>query len=298
MSAGGASVTQVTIQAPVKLNLYLHVVGRKGDGYHEVDTLIAFTDFGDAITVEQADHFEIVADGPYASELPDKEGNLIIHAVRALRDASGFVGGAKITLTKNIPVAAGIGGGSADAAAALLAVSRLYDLDTKNKVDLFEIGRGLGADVPSCLFRRPCFASGVGHDLMAAPVLPEAGIVLVNPGIKLATASVFKARKGGFTPDASNIEANLEKVPLLVSFLKNRGNDLTDAAVKLCPAVEDVLYALEQVPGCRMARMSGSGATCFGVFDDRAAADAAVEALEAPDHWWVQAMTMTMPERI
>lgn len=291
-------MTQVTVQAPVKLNLYLHIVGRKGDGYHEVDTLIAFTDYGDSITVEESDRFEILTEGPYASELPDKEGNLVIHAVRALRDAAGFVGGAKITLSKNIPVAAGIGGGSADAAAAMWAVARLYDVDTKDKVNLFELGRGLGADVPACLFRRPCFASGVGHDLMAAPVLPEAGIVLVNPGIKLATASVFKARKGGFTPDGSNIEANLEKVPLLVSFLKNRANDLTDAAVKLCPAVEDVLYALEQMPGCRMARMSGSGATCFGIFDNRSAAETAAESFAAPDHWWVKAMNLAMPERI
>ena len=291
-------MTQVTIQAPVKLNLYLHVVGRKGDGYHEVDTLIAFTDYGDSITVEPADRFEIVAEGQFAADLPDKEGNLVIHAVRALRDAAGFVGGARITLTKNIPIAAGIGGGSADAAAAMWAVARLYEVDTKEKVDLFKIGSGLGSDVPACLFRRPCFASGVGHDLISAPVLPDAGVILVNPGVKLATASVFKARKGGFTPDGSNIEANLEKVPLLVSFLKNRANDLTDAAVKLCPAVEDALYALEQLPGCRLARMSGSGATCFGIFDDRAAADHAASVFETPDHWWMQPMALAMPERV
>lgn len=290
-------MTQITVQAPVKLNLYLHVVGRLGDGYHEVDSLIGFTDFGDRIDVEEADRFDIEAAGEFASELPDKEDNLVIRAVRALRDAAGFVGGAKITLTKNIPVAAGIGGGSADAAAAMWAVARLYGVDTKEKADLFEIGRSLGADVPACLFRRPCFASGIGHELMAAPVLPEAGIVLVNPGVKLSTASVFKARKGGFTPDGSNLQANLEKVPLLVSFLKNRANDLTDAAVKLCPAVEDALYALEQMPGCRLARMSGSGATCFGIFDDLAAAEQAAGSFEAPSHWWVKPMTLTMPER-
>lgn len=290
-------MTQITVQAPVKLNLYLHVVGRLGDGYHEVDSLIAFTDFGDRIDVEESDRFEIDVQGEFASELPDKEDNLVIHAVRALRDAAGFIGGAKITLTKNIPVAAGVGGGSADAAAAMWAVSRLYGVDTKEKVDLFEIGRGLGSDVPACLFRRPCFASGTGRDLMAAPVMPEAGILLVNPGVKLSTASVFKARKGGFTPDGSNLQANLEKVPLLVSFLKNRANDLTDAAVKLCPAVEDVLYALEQLPGCRLSRMSGSGATCFGIFDDRAAAELAAGMFESPDHWWVKPTALAMPER-
>ena len=290
-------MTQITVQAPVKLNLYLHVVGRLGDGYHEVDSLIAFTGFGDRIDVEEADRFDIEVQGDFASELPEKEDNLIIHGVRALREEAGFIGGAKITLTKNIPVAAGIGGGSADAAAAMWAVARLYGVDTKEKADLFKIGKGLGSDVPACLFRRPCFASGTGTELMAAPVLPEAGVVLVNPGIKLSTASVFKARKGGFTPDGSNLQANLEKVPLLVSFLKNRANDLTDAAVKLCPAVEDALYALEQMPGCRLARMSGSGATCFGIFDDLAAAELAASMFEGPDHWWVKPMALAMPER-
>ncbi len=290
-------MTKITVHAPVKLNLYLQIVGRLSDGYHEVDSLIGFTDFGDQIAVEKADRFEIVAEGEFADELPEKDDNLVIRAVRALRQESGFVGGARITLNKTIPLAAGVGGGSADAAAAMWAVSRLWELDTQNKVDLFKIGSDLGSDVPACLYRRPCFASGTGRDLMAAPVLPEAGILLVNPGIKLATASVFKARKGGFTPDGSNLQANLEKVPLLVSFLKNRTNDLTDAAVKLCPAVEDVLYALEQAPGCRLARMSGSGATCFGIFDDRAAAELAATMIDAPDHWWVQPTALAIPER-
>ena len=288
-------MTRVTVHAPVKINLYLHITGRREDGYHEVDTLIAFTDFGDEITAEASDTLKISADGPFAAELPEGEDNLVIRAIDALRQSAGEITSAHITLSKHIPLAAGVGGGSADAAAAMWAVSRLWNLDTDKPVDLFAVGRPLGADVPACLYRRPAYASGIGQDLVAAPTLPEAGVLLVNPGVKLATPSVFKARTGGFSPDTSDPTADLQTVPKLVSFLEDRANDLTDAAIKLCPAVEDVLYALERTPGCRLARMSGSGATCFGIFDDRAAAEAALDALEAPDHWWRQATGLAMP---
>lgn len=288
-------MTHVTIHAPVKINLYLHITGRRDDGYHEVDTLIAFTDFGDEISAAPSDSLKVSADGPFASELPEGQGNLVVRAVEALRHTAGEITSAHLTLSKHIPLAAGVGGGSADAAAAMWAVSRLWKLDTDNKIDLFDVGRPLGADVPACLYRRPSFASGIGQDLIAAPTLPEAGILLVNPGVKLSTPSVFKARTGGFSPDMADPAASLDTVTKLVGFLKDRSNDLTDAAIKLCPAVEDVLYALEQTPGCRLARMSGSGATCFGIYDDRAMAEKAASVLEGADFWWRQASSLTIP---
>ena len=291
-------MTRVTVHAPVKINLYLHITGRREDGYHEVDTLIAFTDFGDEIAAQASDTLKVSAEGAFADELPQGEDNLVVKAVEALRHEAGEIRHAHVTLSKRIPLAAGVGGGSADAAAAMWAASRVWGLDTKDKVDLFKVGRPLGADVPACLYRRPAFAAGIGQDLIAAPTLPEAGILLVNPGIKLSTPSVFRARSGGFSPDMSDPAATLDTVPRLVSFLEDRANDLTDAAIKLCPAVRDVLDTLERLPGCRMARMSGSGATCFGIFDDIDAARAAEQALDAPDHWWRQTTTLSMPSLV
>ena len=291
-------MTRVTVHAPVKINLYLHITGRREDGYHEVDTLIAFTGFGDEISAEPSDTLRISASGPFADELPQGEDNLVTRAVNALRHDAGEITSAHITLSKRIPLAAGVGGGSADAAAAMWAVSRLWHLDTDKKVDLIGIGKPLGADVPACLYRRPAYASGIGQDLIAAPSLPEAGILLVNPGVKLSTPSVFKARSGGFSPSTAEPGAEIDTVPKLARFLEDRANDLTDAAIKLCPAVEDVLYALEHAPGCRLARMSGSGATCFGLFDNPAAAEKAAAELEAPDHWWRQATGLTMPSLV
>ncbi len=291
-------MTRVTVHAPVKINLYLHVTGRREDGYHEVDTLIAFTGFGDEISAEPSDTLRISANGPFADELPQGEDNLVTRAVNALRHDAGEITSAHITLSKRIPLAAGVGGGSADAAAAMWAASRLWRLDTGKKVDLLTIGKPLGADVPACLYRRPSFASGIGQDLIASPTLPEAGVLLVNPGVKLSTPSVFKARTGGFSPNTAEPDADIDTVPKLARFLEDRANDLTGAAIKLCPAVEDVLYALDHTPGCRLARMSGSGATCFGLFDSPAAAEKAAADLDAPDHWWRQATGLAMPSLV
>ncbi len=212
-----------------------------------------------------------------------------MRAARALAAAAGLRAGVRIELTKNIPVAAGLGGGSADAAAVLRGLVRLWGMH-EGEVDLAEVGLGLGADVPACLARRPVFVGGIGDDVVAAPPLPPAGCLLVNPGVALSTASVFAGRRGGFSATA-RFAAPPQSVAELVAILETRGNDLAAAACRLAPVVDDVLAALRAAPGCRLARMSGAGATCFGLFDDEASAAAALPAVRHGG-WWAMATTL------
>ncbi|MDJ0685881.1 MAG: 4-(cytidine 5'-diphospho)-2-C-methyl-D-erythritol kinase [Alphaproteobacteria bacterium] len=287
-------MTGVVIDAPVKLNLYLHVTGRREDGYHLVDTLIAFCAFGDRVTATPADTLTLDATGPFADDLPPGDSNLALRAVKRLKQASQALTGAHIQLEKFIPPAAGVGGGSTDAASAMLAVNKIWGDQALDEAVLYEAARGLGADLPVCLYRRPAFASGIGQDLVAAPILPEAGVLLVNPRVRLSTPSVFGARDGGFQPESADPSVKLSTVADLTAYLQERGNDLTDAAIKLCPAIEDILEALAATPGCRLARMSGSGATCFGLYDTQADAEAAAAHLDAP-FWWIQPTRLAIP---
>lgn len=287
----------ITAEAPVKVNLYLHIVGRREDGYHLVDTLVAFTDFGDTVSVEPADALVLEADGPFAHELPEERDNLVLRAVHRLREEAGVKDGARIRLTKRIPIAGGVGGGSSDAATVMLAAAKLWGLAGREDMDLFAIGRELGADVPVCLFRGPAFASGIGQDLKPGPNLPEVGILLVNPGVKVSTESVFNHRRGGFSPPMAEDDDGLTTLDDLVDFLEDRANDLTETSIQLCPAIQDVLWAIEELPGCRLARMSGTGATCFGLFKDREAAETAARRIESAD-WWIQAAHLARPAPI
>ncbi len=282
--------------APVKVNLYLHVTGRRDDGYHLVDTLIAFGGFGDEVTVEPSDGISLTIDGPFSEDLPVDDANLVVRALTRLRHETGVLQGAKVHLHKQIPLASGMGGGSSDAGAALLGAARLWKLPDGPETDqtVMEVAKSLGADVPACVYRRPCYASGIGQDLLAAPIMPRAGMVLINPGIKLSTPSVFRERRSGFTPDMADANATFDDVGALIQFLEERDNNLTNAAIRLAPAVEDVLYALNELPGCRLARMSGSGATCFALFDDLAAAEHAAAQLDHP-FWWVCATEIKIP---
>lgn len=287
----------ISVTAPVKINLYLMLTGRREDGYHLVDTLIVFGAFGDQVTLEPSNRLELTVTGPFAEDLPANEENLVIRALQQLREKTGALGGARVTLDKRIPLASGVGGGSADAAAAMLGACRLWGLGDDCREAVMAVAMGLGADVPACVYRRPCFASGIGQDLLAAPTLPNAGLVLVNPGIKLSTPAVFRERRSGFEPSVADADARIDTVPALVDFLEERENVLTNAATRLAPSIADVLYEIEQLPGCRLARMSGSGATCFGIFDDAAAAEKAAAALNQSG-WWVQATEIRMPERV
>ncbi len=280
----------ITVAAPAKINLYLHLLGRRDDGYHLLDSLIVFLGLADTVSVSLADGLSLGLSGPAAYSLEGTgalEGtgdNLVLDAARALAEAGGCRAGAAIELTKRVPVAAGLGGGSADAAAALLALSSLWGLEIPAQ-ELADIALGLGADVPVCLDSRPAFVGGIGEALEPAPELPPAWVLLVNPGKALATKVVFAAHGGGFTRPG-RFTASFEDAGALASALAPLGNDLTAAASALAPGIGDVLEAIETSPGCLLARMSGSGATCFGLYNDEAGATAAAGAIRSAHPDW------------
>ena len=274
------------VLAPAKINLYLHVTGRRPDGYHELDSLVVFVALGDTVTVAPADRLDLAIDGPFAGALPAGGDNLVLRAARALADTAGVEAKAAIGLTKRLPVAAGLGGGSADAAAALGALAALWGIEAGPGL-LGGIALGLGADVPACLDGRPAFVGGIGEELSPAPLLPPAWVVLANCGRALSTAAVFADYASPFSgPDRfSQAPADAGE---LAALLARRRNDLSAPARRLEPAIGDTLAALEACPGVLLARLSGSGATCFGLFEDEAAARAAARRLGAErPGWWV-----------
>ena len=274
----------VTVAAPAKINLYLHVVGRRADGFHLLDTLMVFTELADTVVAAPAHTLSLTVDGPFADLLPeDPEENLVLRAARALAEAAGIEPKAAIRLTKVLPVAAGLGSGSSDAAATLKALAALWGL-AEGAVDLKEVGFSIGSDIPACIHGRSAFVGGRGEDIEDAPAMPAANVLLVNPRVQLATASVFEARRGGFSPEARFGDAPAD-VRALATLLYDRTNDLTESAISLAPVVRDVLDTIDSAAGCRLARMSGSGATCFGLFDDAETAARAAETAASRD-WW------------
>lgn len=271
-------------RARAKINLFLHITGRRADGYHRLDSLVVFADIGDEIEVEACDELRLDIDGPFASGLPADTTNLIWQAAAALSKAAGIPARAHIRLHKLLPVAAGLGGGSADAAAALLALRALWRLPMDDGA-LHDLAAGLGADVPMCLGTRPSLISGIGHDIVPAPPLPPFALVLVNPMQALSTAAVFSEVKQPFRASQP-----WQQAPDQIQSLARRRNDLEPAARHLAPVVGNVIKSLENLPGCRLARMSGSGATCFGLFDNLAKAEAAADMLAGKrTDWWVRA---------
>jgi 4-diphosphocytidyl-2-C-methyl-D-erythritol kinase len=277
------------IAAPAKINLYLHVLGRRADGFHELDSLVAFADIADVVTARPADALTLAIDGPFAGELAGAaDENLILRAARLLASRAGIAAGAAFNLTKTLPVASGIGGGSSDAAAALRALAALWQVRLGDP-ELAAIAGELGADVPVCLLARTAWLGGIGERIEAAPTLPPVGIVLVNPRIALPTPAVFKARRGPFTP-AGRFDERPRDAAALAALLDARRNDLTDAAIGIVPAIAEILTALSATAGVRLARMSGSGATCFALYDGIAAAREAADRLGAQyPGWWAAA---------
>jgi 4-diphosphocytidyl-2-C-methyl-D-erythritol kinase len=272
----------LTEAAPSKVNLYLHVTGRRADGYHLLDSLAVFGPASDTLALMPADDLSLALDGPFGGALAAEPDNLVLRAARALVVAAGVPARAALTLTKRLPVASGIGGGSADAAAALRGLDRLWGLGL-GEARLAEIAAPLGADIPVCVASRPARMGGVGEVLSAAPALPPCGLLLVNPGVALPTPAVFRARTGGFTPPAA-LPAGWPDAATMARDLTATRNDLEPPAIALCPQVAEVLAALRALPGCLLARMSGSGATCFGLFPDAATAQSGAALL--PGTWW------------
>ena len=286
-------------RAPAKVNLYLHVLTLRPDGYHDVDSLIVFAGVFDEIEASPAARPRLTLTGPFARQLDavDRDANLVVLAARALASSSGVDAGAALVLHKNLPVAAGLGGGSSDAAATLRALRELWGLDVSES-DLRAVAKGLGADVPACLGHSPVYAGGIGDVLDPAPALPDAWFVLVNPGVPLATAEVFR-RHGPARSVAARFHDPPADAAALADLLSRRSNDLEAAAVRLAPAVADVIDALRGLDGCLLARMSGSGATCFGLFADAdAATSAAAEVAAARPAWWVREGRMLAPDAV
>jgi 4-diphosphocytidyl-2-C-methyl-D-erythritol kinase len=269
--------------APAKVNLYLHVLGRRPDGYHFLDSVAVFAGVADVLRAMQGEELSLTVGGPFATALAQEPDNLVLRAARALGEAACVPAGARLVLEKHLPVASGMGGGSADAAAALRLLTRVWGL----KLDqgrVRAVAARLGADVTVCLDSCVARMGGVGEVLSEAPAIPRCGMLLVNPGIEVPTPLVFRARQGDYSRPA-DLPALWADPAAMADGLARCANDLEPPAVALWPVIGEVLAALRRLPGCLLARMSGSGATCFALFADPAAAMAAVPRLRESG-WW------------
>ena len=276
--------------APAKVNLTLRVLGKRADGYHELESLVVFARVADRLTLSPGSMLDLGVDGPTAAAAGDLSDNLVLRAAQALAARVPDLRLGRFALTKELPVAAGIGGGSADAAAALRLLAQLNHLGDDAR--LMEAARATGADVPVCLDPRPRVMRGIGDVLSPPLALPALPGVMVNPGVPVPTKDVFA--RLGLTPgeqrhDPSAIDpVKLKERDALIAYLEAQPNDLEAPAVALQPVIADVLAALAGQGGCVLARMSGSGATCFGLFEtDVAAGTAANEIAAVQPAWWI-----------
>jgi 4-diphosphocytidyl-2-C-methyl-D-erythritol kinase len=268
--------------APAKVNLFLHLGGRRADGYHLLTSLVVFPEIGDALRVEPSDALSLTIGGPFAAGL-STDGNLVTRAARALAAHHRIEPCAALHLEKRLPVASGIGGGSSDAAAALRLLSAHWGVDVPASLAL-----ELGADVPVCLAApAPRMMSGIGEILETAPALPACWIVLVNPGVEVPTGAVFAGVEDRNPPPGPPVPLDgIADFPAFRDWLGLQRNDLQAPALAICPAIGEALAALAGAP---LARMSGSGATCFGLFPDAAGARALAERMASGTDWWVRA---------
>jgi 4-diphosphocytidyl-2-C-methyl-D-erythritol kinase len=274
--------------APAKINLTLRVIGRRADGYHDIESVVTFAELGDRLALTPGSELAVTVVGPGAGQTGANSENLVLKAARALAACVADLRLGAFSLEKNIPVAAGLGGGSADAAAALRLLARANNLAAHDP-RLHEAARATGADVPVCLDPRPRLMRGIG-DILSAPLpLPRLCALLVNPGIALPTKLVFsgwKANRSQPTPSAAMKE--MQDTQHLLDWLAREANDLEPPALALAPAIAVVLAALRENASCQLARMSGSGATCFALFLSAAEAAAAARQLRAQfPQWWI-----------
>jgi len=281
--------------APAKINLTLRVLGRRPDGYHDLESLVVFADFGDRLSFVRGGELTLTVRGPNAMQAGEGADNLVLKAATALAAFEPAVELGAFDLDKALPVAAGIGGGSADAAAALRLLAKANGLAPAHSA-MFAAARSTGADVPVCLDPRPRIMRGIGEVLSPPLSLPALPAVLANPRVALATKAVFARWTAAATPpvglDLAAL-AELKDRDDLLQLLHTQANDLEAPAIAQAPVIADVLAAVRALAGCRLARMSGSGATCFALFASAAAAQAAAKVLNAEyPHWWVQACVL------
>jgi len=286
----------VQVFAPAKINLTLHVTGQREDGYHLLDSLVVFADIGDSLLLRPGNGFSLKTEGPEAAGVPDGKGNLVLRVADLFPEISG----ASVVLTKNLPVASGIGGGSADAAAAARGLVTLQgnrdfvpDFSNPALAPMAKRLLELGADIPMCLMSSAARVGGVGEQIALLPDWPETHAVLVNPRRALATPSVFKALRQRINAPMPATIPKFASVDEMAEWLSEQRNDLEAAACGLEPQIAIAKTVLNAQPACLLARMSGSGATCFGLFADRNGADRAAAAISLayPD-WWVQAVRL------
>jgi 4-diphosphocytidyl-2-C-methyl-D-erythritol kinase len=281
--------------APAKVNLTLRVLGRRDDFYHEIESLVAFADSGDRLSFSRGGKLALTVRGPSAAQAGEGEDNLVLKAARELAERRPDIVLGAFRLDKRLPVAAGLGGGSADAGAALRLIAQANGL-ARDDPHLYAAARATGADVPVCLDPRARIMRGIGEVLSFPLALPPLPAVLVNPGVALATKAVFAAwRPAAGHPVVHDLTAvaKLSSRDQLVHFLAAQSNDLEGPAIALAPAIAGVLTALRGLPGCKLARMSGSGATCFALFAAAAAAREAAKILRGEyPHWWVRAVVL------
>lgn len=264
--------------APAKINLWLHIKARRADGYHELETLFAFTAFGDQLWATPAADWSLAVEGPMAAAISNDPQNLVLRAAHAFQQAAGSRRRYALRLDKHIPVAAGLGGGSADAAATLRLLNRLAGQPLR-LAELERIGASLGADVPACVRLQPAIGTGTGTTLQDAPPIglgADMGVLLVNPRVPVSTAKIFAAWASTDSPAANSAD------------WRQAQNDLEPAAIGLLPEIADVLAWLRGLQGVQLARMSGSGATCFALFDGP------VPNIKVPKSWW-SASTQLLP---
>lgn len=276
-----------------KLNLTLEVLGRRADGYHEVRSLVGFTELGDSIELEPGDDLALAIEGPFAGAL--QGGNLVIAAAAAAKAKAPGIALGHLRLTKNLPVAAGLGGGSADAAATLRVLAKASPGALSSSA-LTEIAAGLGSDVTACLTSNPALMTGRGEKVTEVRGFPACGVVLVNPGVPLATASVYGALNAAPLSARTSAEAAPDfggSFQRLIDYAAPRGNDLAAAALRLAPAIGEVLAALRRLDGARLVQLAGSGPTCFALFATEDEAKGAAASLQAAHpSWWVKVTTL------
>ncbi len=266
--------------ARAKINLCLHITGQRPDGYHNLDSIVVFPKIGDLLEITPARDLSLSIDGPFAAGVPVEE-NSIIRAAQLMPNRQG----ARIKLTKNLPHAAGIGGGSSDAATAVKLFAKLWDIPLPNVASILS----LGADVPVCMSDIAQHMQGVGEVLEPIISLPEFSIVLVNCGIAVPTSEIFNGLKSKDNPKIDPF-SRFETPAEFFDFLGRQRNDMQHAAFELVPETASVINTLQKRTGCKLARMSGSGATCFGLFETQnQAGQAAQSIIEDNPEWWVVA---------
>lgn len=276
-------------RAHAKVNLTLSVLGRRADGYHELESLVTFADVHDVVTLEPGAPYALAVSGQFAHGIAGE--NILARALALLGEAESRLSIGSVTLEKNLPVAAGLGGGSADAAALLRAV-RVANVNYAAQIPWHDIAAKLGADVPVCMGDRPALMWGIGELLTPVARLPEASAVIINPRQPLPTGDVFRALGAAALASAPRqppLPPELPRLPDLIDYMRARGNDLEAPATQLLPVIGEIKAALQAEAGCRIAAMSGSGPTCFGIFTDQAQARQAADRIaDSHSGWWVK----------